>query len=553
MKNVLFIGTSGSLLHQEVENIVHPLGVSFQCNPDLLFDSLHRFDLVLVDGEYLSRSDFADDEVLKYMQTGGHMLILNVSRETAAVHALSVLADAQVIDTTPQTELSIQMRTGNALTDRLDAEVHVRGQGVLLAVSNANISILATLSWQYSVFPVVALLKQGSGSLALFALSPETLAARPLRQLVFRIIQQQCHWQVRTEIGMAMIGYGAIGFEHGSAIAQTAGLRYEMICDRSEDRLQQAVKAFPHVQATTAIEDILTNDAVDVVIVGTPPNTHAEFAMRALDAGKHVVVEKPFCMTTAEADQMISLAKSNNRMLTVYQNRRWDPDFRAIQHTIDAGSIGEIFHIETFIGGFSHPCNYWHSHEPVSGGVFYDWGSHYLDWILQLVGDPVIDVRATTQKRVWHDVTNTDQASLMLRFADGQDAMFIHSDVAAILKPKWYILGTRGAITGTWRHESVKTRKWSGDLIEERLAPSEALPEITVAIYETGGRIHQQHIDLPPVLTAPFHRNLADHLLWGEPITVDPASSRRNIAVMEAATYSARHAAVVVPIAKDYQ
>jgi scyllo-inositol 2-dehydrogenase (NADP+) len=158
----------------------------------------------------------------------------------------------------------------------------------------------------------------------------------------------------------------------------------------------------------------------------------------------------------------------------------------------------------------------------------------------------VSDVRAGSHKRVWHDVTNADQSNLWLRFAGGEEALFIHSDVAALLKPKWYILGTRGAIVGHWRHETVVTRAWSGDLIEEHLAPSEALPIVTVATRTTQGQIHEQRLELPPAPLQPFHRNFADHVLAGEPLAVPPESSRRNIAVMEAAAYSASHGAEVV-------
>jgi predicted dehydrogenase len=265
-----------------------------------------------------------------------------------------------------------------------------------------------------------------------------------------------------------------------------------------------------------------------------------------LEAGKHVVVEKPFCLRLEEADRMIALALEKERTLTVYQNRRWDPDFLAIRTAIEAGMIGEVFYLETFIGGFSHPCQYWHSHEPVSGGVFYDWGSHYLDWILNLMPEPVTQVRASSHKRVWHDVTNSDQARVQIRFAGGKEADFIHSDVAAILKPKWYILGTEGAIIGHWREESVKTRRWSGDLIEERLAPSEVLPTVYLHRRDTTGLIHEQRLTLPPVPSYPFHRNLADHLLSGERLHILPTSSRRNIAVMEAAKHSAAHDAELV-------
>ena len=261
--------------------------------------------------------------------------------------------------------------------------------------------------------------------------------------------------------------------------------------------------------------------------------------MQMLQSGKHVVSEKPFCLTTAEADIIIQLAAEHQRSLTVYQCRRWDPDYLAIQQIVQRGTIGPIFHMETFIGGYAHPCNYWHSHEPISGGVFYDWGSHYLDWILQLIPDPVVSVRGVEHKRVWHDITNADQASVYLRFAGGQEATFIHSDIAAALKPKWYILGEQGAIVGNWRYEAVKTRRWSGDLIEENLAPSETLPELNVFTYESAGVVQRHPLILPSAPVYAFHRNLANHLHCGEPLAIPPQQSRRNIAVMEAAKRSA--------------
>ena len=115
----------------------------------------------------------------------------------------------------------------------------------------------------------------------------------------------------------------------------------------------------------------------------------------------------------------------------------------------------------------------------------------------------------------------------------------MHSDIAAALKPKWYILGEQGAIVGDWRHETVKSRRWSGDLIEERLAPSEALPELCLYTYDTGGAIQKHPLTLPAAPSYAFHRNLANHLHLGEPLAIPPEQSRRNIAVMEAAKRSA--------------
>jgi predicted dehydrogenase len=321
-------------------------------------------------------------------------------------------------------------------------------------------------------------------------------------------------------------------------VSAVDGLEYALVCDRNEERLIQARRAFPGVRTCEDAEQIAEDPDLDLVIISTPPNTHASLAMQMLRAGKHVVVEKPFCLTSAEADAMIELAHEQQRLLTVYQCRRWDPDYLAIRRLVQQDSIGPIFHLETFIGGYAHPCDYWHSHEAISGGVFYDWGSHYLDWILQLIPDRVVSVRGVAHKRVWHDVTNADQSSVHLRFAQGQEATFLHSDIAAALKPKWYILGERGAIVGHWRQEVVKTRRWSGDLIEERLAPSEALPNLSVFTRTPDGALHEQLITLPTAPTYPFHTNLANHLHCGEALAVPPEEARRNIAVMEAASRS---------------
>jgi predicted dehydrogenase len=232
----------------------------------------------------------------------------------------------------------------------------------------------------------------------------------------------------------------------------------------------------------------------------------------------------------------------------VYQNRRWDTDFLAIKAALHEGAIGELFSIETFIGGYGHPCDYWHSDATISGGVFYDWGSHYLDWVLDLVSEPVVAVSGSVHKRVWHDVTNADHSTIRLRFASGVEAEFIHSDIAAALKPKWYVLGTRGAIVAQWRHETVTSRRWSGDLIEERLQAAESPATVTVYQRGAGEVTHtQERALLAPPINA-FHRNLADHLLLGAPLAVSPDSARRNIAVMEAATLSAdQNAAWIAP------
>jgi predicted dehydrogenase len=283
---------------------------------------------------------------------------------------------------------------------------------------------------------------------------------------------------------------------------------------------------------------MLDDPAVEVVVVGTPPNTHAEIVLAALTAGKHVVCEKPFALRLTDVDRMLDTARSAERTLTVYQSRRWDPDFVALRQTVASGSVGKPFHLESFIGGYGHPCSYWHTHEPISGGTIFDWGSHYIDWTLLLFPGQVATVSAVAQDLVWHDVTNSDHVNVDLRFDDGSQASFLHSDVATSLKPKWYLLATAGAVVGDWRRETVVSRGTMDELVEDNLAPADAPARLTVFRPNGEGGVSQELLALPRRVRNGFYRNLADHLLLGEPLAVPPAEARRNIAVMEAAAHS---------------
>jgi predicted dehydrogenase/type 1 glutamine amidotransferase len=519
-------------------------------------ESLRNLDaekVVVLDGDIGPINTEQEYELCSFIERGGGLVCLGDAAE--AYHEYPLLGEilGQIHGIcTPRTEIIARAATpDHYLTRRMDSSFSVHEGVYLLDNVPGDAVILWQASWHYAKYTVAYAREFGQGRVFCSTLGsdPQTQALPIFQQLVFRAIRFAVGVETKEQTKrVAMIGYGAIGFEHGTAINNVAGLEYALVCDRNEERLAIARQAFPGVSTCTELSEIEEDPNIDVVIVSTPPDSHAAISRQMLLAGKHVVSEKPFCLTTSEADKLIQLAQDKQRALTVYQCRRWDPDFLAVQEVLKREIIGDIFHIETFIGGYAHPCDYWHSHEPISGGVFYDWGSHYLDWILQLVPDTVVSVRGVEHKRVWHDVTNADHSSVYLRFAGGQEAEFMHSDIAAAMKPKWYILGTHGAIVGHWRREIVKTRRWSGDLIEERLAPSEALPDLYVYTREMSGAIHEQHLMLPEPPLYAFHRNLANHLHGGEPLAVPPEQSRRNIAVMEAAKRSAECGGEIIAV-----
>jgi len=414
-----------------------------------------------------------------------------------------------------ETELVVRPDPTHPVTQRLGAEWKIRDRLYLSEGPPAAAAILCRASWRFTEQVVAYERQAGAGRVVYLGLHDDGSAT--YEKLLNRAVLFAGGAAVATEFGVGLLGYGAIGRDHAAAVAATTGLRLAGVCDLSAERRDAAAREWG-VTTFTSPAAMLADEDVAVVVVGTPPSAHASPVLDALHAGKHVVCEKPFAISVDDADRMIDAAATRARVLTVYQSRRWDPDFVAMRDVARSGRIGEPFYMESFIGGFDHPCDFWHSHEPISGGTIYDWGSHYFDWILQLFSERVALLTAQAHKRVWHDVTNDDQVRVDLTFAGGAQASFLQSAIAAARKPKWYLLGTGGALVADWADADV---------------PADLPARLTVS---TGGG--SETLALPVREEHGFYRNLADHLAWAEPLAVSADDARRNVAVMEAATRS---------------
>ena len=425
----------------------------------------------------------------------------------------------------PETELIVRPDAGHPATQRLDAEWKIRGRLHLSEGPPAGATVLLRASWRFTEQVVAYERRFGKGTFVYVGLADDGSAT--FARLLGRALLHAAGIAAAPTVGVGLLGYGAIGRDHAASIAATAGLRLAAVCDLSQERRDSAAREWS-VPTYPEQDAMLDDPEVGLVVVGTPPSAHANPVLAALRAGKHVVCEKPFALSVDEADEMMDAAASHDRVLTVFQSRRWDPDYIAIRDAVRSGRIGEPFYMESFIGGYDHPCDFWHSHEPISGGTIYDWGSHYFDWILQLFGDPVQTVAAQAHKRVWHDVTNDDQVRVDLTFASGAQASFLQSAIAMARKPKWYLLGTEGAVVADWSDAEV---------------PADHPARVRVSTSRG-----DETLRLPPRDEHGFYRNLADHLAWGEPLAVTAEEARRNVAVMEAATRSIKQGGVQVRV-----
>ncbi|MCZ3386789.1 MAG: Gfo/Idh/MocA family oxidoreductase [Actinomycetia bacterium] len=419
-----------------------------------------------------------------------------------------------------------------------------------LAKVRENVEVLATAQLGLTAHPVLTWNPDGRvGTLSLrpSATRPDDVVA--VGRLLHLALRQvlAIDPDETTPLVVGLLGFGAIGAEHARAADALSGLKLGALCDRSPARLTEAGQLFAGVTTTGDPADLLADDSLDVIVVSTPPDSHAHWADRVMAAGKDVIVEKPFALTVEDSDRVLATAARTGRRAVVYQNRRFDPDFLTIARMVRDGDLGEVFHLETFIGGYGHPCNYWHSDESVSGGALYDWGSHVIDQVLSLHPGRIAHVTCIEHKRKWHDVTNADHTSMSIRFVDGTEASFVHSDLAAALKPRWYLLGTGGAITSSWRHESVLRRNAVGTLDEDVLAVTDSPPMLSYV--DTNG----SETTLTQIVPEPhaFHRQFVDAVRHEWPMAVTAVQSRRVVAVMEAARSSARAGGAPISVDGD--
>ena len=333
-------------------------------------------------------------------------------------------------------------------------------------------------------------------------------------------------------IRVGLLAYGAIGHEHNQAVQNTDRLELLAVCATNPERVEAALELAPDATTYSDAAAMLDSGLLDLVVISTPPNSHYQWAKESLLRGIHVVLEKPMALTADQCDELILLASEKGLMLVVYQNRRFDDDFITMREIIRSGEIGDIYHYDSFVGGYSRPCDYWHSDVDVSGGAIFDWGSHFIDQILNIIPDDVAHVSGQNHKRVWNHVTNADHAHVTVTFTSGKQATFVHSDLAAARKPKFYVLGTEGAIIGDWDPAG-----------EPAVADLPAI--LTVHHVDGTSRVAPSR----PLEPHTFHRSIVEYLTNGTPMEINALQSRNVVAIMQAAEQSAmQNATPVAPV-----
>ena len=239
-------------------------------------------------------------------------------------------------------------------------------------------------------------------------------------------------------IGVALIGYGYAGrVFHAPLIRATPGLELAIISSSRPERVRADLPGIPVVSSP---EEACALPSVELVVIATPNDTHVPIATMALRAGKHVVVEKPMAPTLEGAREIAALAQSLDRVLAVFQNRRWDGDFLGLTDLLRSSALGDVTHFESHFDRYRPIVrDRWRERAGVGSGVWYDLGPHLVDQVLQLFGLPDRVMAAMAAQRA--GAQSDDWAHVVLEYSRLRVILHASMLVAAPL-PRFIVHGT---------------------------------------------------------------------------------------------------------------
>lgn len=244
-----------------------------------------------------------------------------------------------------------------------------------------------------------------------------------------------------TPLNVALIGYGFAGRTlHAPLIRSVPGLTLSTIVSSRPVQIKQDL---PGVSVVAAAHEVFSDPAVQLVVIATPNDTHFDLARRALEAGKHVVVDKPWTITVAEALELSKWAESAGRLISVFHCRRWDADFRTVRGIVSSGELGDIVHFE------SHYDRYrptvlprWREMPGPGSGIWFDLGAHLADQVLQLFGMPEAVYADLAMQRP--HAAAVDYFHVLLRYA--RTRVILHgSNLVAAPCRRFEVHGTAGS------------------------------------------------------------------------------------------------------------
>jgi predicted dehydrogenase len=336
-------------------------------------------------------------------------------------------------------------------------------------------------------------------------------------------------------IEVGLIGYGLAGRAfHAPVIRAVPGLHLVAILQRTGN---EAAEKYPDIRIVRSLEELLAIRQIRLMVIATPNDTHYYLARQCLDAGRDVVVDKPFTTTLEEAKSLVEFAKKAGRLITVYQNRRYDGDFHAIRKLVAEGTLGRIVRFETAYDRYRPQLKpgAWRETTRAGSGILFDIAPHLIDHALVLFGLPeavTADVRTERENALADDAFD-----IMFHYPHGMRAVLSSSILAAAPRPRFVLHGTQGSFVkqtfdpqeNNLRHGNIpKDGPWGAE-------PEENWGVLTVP---DGDTFTQRRIPSASCDFRDYYANVRDALLGKAAIAVTPEWALNVMRLLEMARES---------------
>ncbi len=323
-------------------------------------------------------------------------------------------------------------------------------------------------------------------------------------------------------IEVGLVGFGLAGRAfHAPVIRGVPGLHLAAIVQRSGT---EAAEKYPDIRIVRSLDELLSMAEIRLVVIATPNETHYPFARQCLAAGRDVVVDKPFTTTLEEAVSLVQFAKDANRLLTVYQNRRYDGDFQAIRKLVADGILGRIVRFETSYDRFR---------PQLKPGA----APHLIDHALVLFGLPEA---VTADVRIERENAAADDAfDITLHYSNGMRAVLRSSILAAGPRPRFVLFGTQGSfVKQSFDPQEANLR--SGNIPADTSWGAEPEKNWGVLTVASGDSFEQRRIPSANCDYRDYYSNVRDAILGRAPLAVTPEYALNVMRLLELARESSQ-------------
>jgi len=341
-------------------------------------------------------------------------------------------------------------------------------------------------------------------------------------------------------LNIGIIGFGGMAHWHATHASAIPGVKY--VCAYDVDPKQMESAKEMGIRPCESLEELLNDESINFVLVATPNHLHKEMVIKALRAGKNVMTEKPATMRVADWDEMVAESEKAGKVLTVHQNRRWDKDYQAMRQSVEDGTLGKVYSIESRVFGTVGGMYGWRAFKAYGGGMVLDWGVHLFDQLLYMYPDKkIVDVKAELMHLLEVNKEVDDYFKVMLKLEDGPVLTVEVGSYAFRALPRWYVVGDNGTleiVDFTMGNDGKEgggiTRPRFG--MEGKVAPvvvqTPAGPTRMMAPRPPETR-EELPLPRPDADWTELYKNLVDVIDNGAELIVKPAQVRRVLRLME--------------------